>query len=164
MVKSAAPPAPTAAPEALLRLMYCSISAPTLTRKGLQDIHQAAMLKNQTKGITGALITEKRLNIQFLEGPAPALRALWQHIQADTRHHCIVQLHEEEQVGQRWFPGLPLRHTHATRAQMLAMVRNAYLEVETNPRPAWSQSIAPLMVLLDGEFSHPYTDTQRSGL
>lgn len=164
MAKSALAKPTASEPEALLRLMYCSISAPTLTRAGQEAIYQAAMLKNQAQGITGALITDKRLNIHFLEGPAPAVRALWQKIQQDTRHHCIVQLHEEEQVGKRWFPGLPMRHTHASRAEMLAMVRSAYLEVGTSPRPAWSQSIAPLMVLLDGEFSHPYTDTQRSEL
>lgn len=164
MAKTASTKSPAAQSEALLRLMYCSISAPTLTRAGLEAIHQAAELKNQALGITGALITEKRLNIQFLEGPVATVRALWHTIQQDSRHHGIVQLHEEELVGKRWFPGLPMRHTRASRAEMLAMVRSAYLEVDTNPRPAWSQSIAPLMVLLDGEFSHPYTDTQRSGL
>jgi Sensors of blue-light using FAD len=154
-------PAPS---EALLRLMYCSISAPSLTRGGLEAIHQAAVIKNQAQGITGALITDKRLNIQFLEGPGPAVRSLWARIQADPRHHCIVQLQEEEQLGPRWFPDLPMRHSHASRAEMLAMVRSAYLKVATNPRPVWSQSIAPLMVLLDGEFSHPYTDTRRGEL
>jgi Sensors of blue-light using FAD len=149
-------------PEALLRLMYCSISAPTMTGSDLQDIHQAAVNKNQAQGITSALVTDRRLNIHLLEGPAPAVRALWERIQVDPRHHCIVQLHEAEQPSQRWFPDIPMRHSHAPRAEMLAIVRSAYLKSNTNPRPTWSQSIAPLMILLDGEFSHPYTDTRRT--
>jgi hypothetical protein len=150
----------TAAAEPLLRLMYCSISAPTLTRKALDDIYTAAQANNKARGITGALITDKRLNIQFLEGPAPTLRALWERIQADARHHSLVQLYEEELAGLRWFPDCPLSHSTASRPEMLAMVRSAYLKVDT-PKPAWSQSIGPLMILLDGEFSHAYTDASR---
>jgi Sensors of blue-light using FAD len=150
----------TATTEPLLRLMYCSISAPTMTRKAFDDICTTAMANNQARGITGALITDKRLNIQFLEGPAPALRALWERIQADPRHHSLVQLYEEELVGLRWFPDCPMSHTNATRPEMLAMVRSAYLKVDS-PKPAWSQSIGPLMILLDGEFSHAYTDASR---
>jgi Sensors of blue-light using FAD len=148
------------ATEPLLRLMYCSISAPTMTRKGLDDIYSTALANNQARNLTGALITDKRLNIQYLEGPAPVLRALWERIQADTRHHSLVQLYEDEQVGHRWFPGCPLSHFTASRPEILAMVRSAYLNAGT-PKPAWSQSIGPLMILLDGEFSHAYTDPSR---
>jgi Sensors of blue-light using FAD len=150
----------TAATEPLLRLMYCSISASTVTRKAFNEINIAAAANNQARGITGALITDKRFNIQFLEGPVPTLRSLWERIQADTRHHSLVQLYEEELVGLRWFPDCPMSHTTASRPEMLAMVRSAYLKVDS-PKPAWSQSIGPLMILLDGEFSHAYTDASR---
>ncbi|MGA8516324.1 MAG: BLUF domain-containing protein, partial [Burkholderiaceae bacterium] len=105
----------TAAAQPLLRLMYCSISAPTMTRKAFDALNTTAVANNLARGITGTLVTDKRLNIQLLEGPAPALRALWERIQADTRHHCLVQLYEEELVGRRWFPDRPLLLARASR-------------------------------------------------
>jgi Sensors of blue-light using FAD len=151
----------TAATEPLLRLMYCSISAPSMTRKAFDNLCTTAAANNLARGITGTLVTNHRLNIQFLEGPAPALRALWERLQTDTRHHCLVQLYEEEVVDRRWFPDSPLLRVNASRPEMLAMVRGAYLKLDTHPKPAWSQGIAPLMILMDGEFSHAYTDASR---
>jgi hypothetical protein len=142
---------PTAATEPLLRLMYCSISAPSMTRKAFDHICTTAVANNLARGITGTLVTDNRLNIQFLEGPAPAVRALWERI----------QMYEEELADRRWFPDSPLLHAKASRPEMLAMVRSAYLKLDTHPKPAWSQGIAPLMILMDGEFSHAYTDASR---
>lgn len=148
----------TKSSELLLRLMYSSVSAPELTQQALNQIFEAATRNNQRDHITGALIANGRLNIQYLEGPALAVRALWARIQADTRHHSIVQLYEQELQAPRLFPQWALLRGQASKQEMLAMVRSAYLRADAAARPEWAQSIGPLMILLDGEFSHAYTN------
>jgi Sensors of blue-light using FAD len=143
--------------ELLLRLMYSSVSAPELTPQALNQIFEVAARHNQRDHITGALIANGRLNIQYFEGPALAVRALWARIQLDTRHHSIVQLYEQELQAPRLFPQWAMLRGQATKQEMLAMVRSAYLRADAAARPEWAQSIGPLMILLDGEFSHAYT-------
>ena len=144
--------------ESLLRLMYSSVSAPEMTRQALHQIFEIAIRNNQRDKITGALIANGRLNIQYLEGPEAAVRALWVRIQSDTRHHSLVQLYEQILQAPRLFPKWALLRGQASKQEMLAMVRSAYLRADASPRPEWAQGIGPLMILLDGEFSHAYTD------
>lgn len=154
--------APLAHSEPLLRLMYASVSTAPLTHGAMNAIFDTSVRNNAAQHITGALMCDGRLNIQVLEGPEPAVRALWLRIQADQRHHCIVQLFEEHSVTTRRFAQWAMLRGQSSRAEMLALVRNAYLatgQTETHARPAWSQGIAPLMILLDGEFSHAYANT-----
>jgi hypothetical protein len=137
--------------------MYSSVSAPELTQRALTQIFEVATRNNQRDQITGALIANGRFNIQYLEGPAPVVRALWDRIQADTRHHSVVQLYEKELKAPRLFPKWALLRGQASKQEMLAMVRSAYLLADAAARPEWAQSIGPLMILLDGEFSHVYS-------
>jgi hypothetical protein len=140
----------------LLRLMYCSVSAPEMTPQALTQIFEVAVRNNQRDDITGALLSNGGLYMQYLEGPEVAVRALWVRIQADTRHHSIVQLYEQVLQAPRLFPHWALLRGQATKQEMLAMVRSAYLRADASSRPEWAQSIGPLMILLDGEFSHVY--------
>jgi hypothetical protein len=145
----------------LLRLMYASVSTAPLTHGTLNAIFDTSERNNTAHHITGVLMCDGRLNIQVFEGPEPAVRTLWARIQADPRHHCIVQLLEEHNIPARRFAQWAMLRGQSSRAEMLALVRNAYLatsQTEDHTRPAWSQSIAPLMILLDGEFSHAYAD------
>jgi Sensors of blue-light using FAD len=143
--------------ELLLRLMYSSVSAPELTQKALAEILEASVRHNHRDHITGALVANGAQMIQYLEGPAGAVHKLWTRIQADTRHHSIVQLYEQEVHAMRLFPKWPMLRGHASKQEMLAMVRSAYLLADTPAKPDWAQSIGPLMILLDGEFSYAYT-------
>jgi hypothetical protein len=147
--------------EPLLRLMYASVSTAPLTHGGLNAIFDTSVRNNTAHHITGVLMCDGRLNIQVLEGPELAVRTLWTRIQADPRHHCIVQLYEEHSVTTRRFAQWAMLRGQSSRPEMLALVRNAYLatgQTDDHARPTWSQGIAPLMILLDGEFSHAYAD------
>jgi Sensors of blue-light using FAD len=137
--------------------MYSSVSAPDMTPLSLNQIFEVAVRNNQRDGITGALIANGRLNMQYIEGPEAAVRALWARIQNDTRHHSIVQLYEQVLQAPRLFPKWALLRGQASKQEMLAMVRSAYLRADASSRPDWAQSIGPLMILLDGEFSHMYS-------
>lgn len=145
--------------------MYASVSTAPLTHGILDTIFVTSVRNNARDGITGVLMCSGRLNIQVLEGSEQAVRGLWVRLQADPRHHCIVQLHEDNKITTRRFAQWAMLRGQSSRAEMLALVRNAYLAAspaEGTARPAWSQGIAPLMILLDGEFSHAYSDALNS--
>jgi hypothetical protein len=142
--------------ETLLRVMYSSVSSPTLTRDALLEIYAQSKLRNQARAITSVWVSNKRLNIQYFEGPQDAVRQLWVRLQADTRHHSIVQLAQQLIAGPRLFPDSALLHGPASRQDMLALVRSAYERADALSRPDWAKGIGPLMILLDGEFSHAY--------
>jgi hypothetical protein len=149
--------------ELLLRLMYCSVSAAEMTPQVLDQIFDAGTRNNQRHNITGSLISNGRLNMHFLEGPETAVRALWEKIQSDTRHHSIVQIFEQKLQGPRLFPKWALLRGQASKQEMLAMVRCAYLSADAAAWPEWSHSIGPLMILLDGEFGHMYSGDDPDG-
>lgn len=136
--------------------MYSSVSGPEMTPQALAHIFKAAERNNQRDRITSALISNKSLNIHYIEGPQAAVRALWARVQNDSRHHCIVQLYEQVLQAPRLFPKWAMLRGQASKQEMLAMVRSAYLRAYASSRPEWAQSIGPLMILLDGEFSHFY--------
>jgi Sensors of blue-light using FAD len=150
--------APAGSPAVLQRLMYCSVSAGVLGQNSLAKIFDIAQRNNLRDGITSVLLVDGRLLIQFIEGPELAVQALWSRIAADPQHHCIVQLLLQNGATRRLFGPWPMLHGQATRAEILALVRTAYISSPTSQRPAWAHSIGPLMVLLDGEFSHTFTN------
>lgn len=141
---------------ALQRLMYCSVSTQAPTHESLAKIFDIAQRNNLRDGITSVLLLDGRLLIQFIEGPELAVQALYKRICADPQHHCIVQLLLENGATHRLFGPWPMLRGQANRAEMLALVRHAYLKSSTAARPVWSHSIGPLMILLDGEFSHAF--------
>jgi hypothetical protein len=153
--------AKTRPPVALQRLMYCSVSRPPLTQGKLSAIFEASKQRNLRDDITGMLLADGRLNIHFIEGPEPAVQALWARIRADTRHHCLVLLLQELGASERLFAEHAMLRGQASRAEMLALVRTAYLQTEGAHRPVWAHAMAPLMILLDGEFSHAYAGAAR---
>ncbi|KPF62713.1 hypothetical protein IP79_12050 [Porphyrobacter sp. AAP60] len=70
----------------------------------LAGILSVARRNNPRDDITGALICRHDLYLQLIEGPAPAIDALYSRIQADDRHFD-VRLLLEEPMGVRLFPG-----------------------------------------------------------
>lgn len=69
----------------------------------LAGILTRARPNNRRDDITGALICRHDLYLQLIEGPAPAIDALYAHICVDDRH-CDVKLLVADTVGERMFP------------------------------------------------------------
>ena len=140
----------------LLRIMYSSVMPKNLDEKELNLLLAQSVANNKRDDITGVLMVDRALYIQYIEGPQEAVRALWQRIGQDTRHHLIVQLYEEEGLQPRLFGQWAMLRGNASRAEMLSLIRNAYIQSDTLPRPAWSLAIAPLIILLDSAYSQAY--------
>ena len=58
----------------------------------LAGILMQARRNNPAHGITGALIVRADIYLQWLEGPPPALAALFERIRADNRHLAVTRL------------------------------------------------------------------------
>lgn len=69
----------------------------------LAGILSAARRNNPRDGITGALICRHDLYLQLIEGPAPAIDALYARIAIDDRHGDVRVLLSDV-VAERMFP------------------------------------------------------------
>ncbi len=143
----------------LLRLMYSSVNTQAFDAQSLDDLLTTCVINNQLSQITGVLMIDGLLNVQYIEGPEPAIRALWARISNDPRHHCIVQLYEEQGDLPRLFGQWAMLKGRASRSEMLELIRSAYVQSDMQPRPAWSLAIAPLVILLDPQYSVAYAQT-----
>lgn len=72
-------------------------------RAMLAAILVQARRNNSRDDITGALVCRHDLYIQLIEGPEPAIDALYSRIAHDDRH-CEVQLALSDNVSERMFP------------------------------------------------------------
>jgi Sensors of blue-light using FAD len=142
--------------ERLLRIMYSSVCPQPMEQTSLQELLAQCVRNNQRNGITGALMVDGRLIVQYIEGPEAEIRALWKRIEDDPRHYMVVQLYEEEGLVPRLFGQWSMLHGQASRSEMLGLIRNAYLESKSDPKPAWSLAIAPLVIMLDAKYSKAY--------
>jgi len=78
----------------LVRLVYVSrnLVPPAEAEAAVQAILGASRRRNPAMGVTGALLFSEDCFAQSLEGPLPAVEALFEHIQMDARHDQVVLL------------------------------------------------------------------------
>jgi hypothetical protein len=88
----------------LCRLLYQSeTSWDLLSNEALQDIARHSRENNARQDITGLLLLTGERFLQVLEGPPPAVNALYLKIARDERHHDLALL-DFAMVGERLFP------------------------------------------------------------
>jgi len=78
----------------LFRLVYASrnLLPSAETEAAVLTILDASRRRNPAIGVTGALLFSQDCFAQSLEGPMPAVEALFEHIQMDARHDRVVLL------------------------------------------------------------------------
>jgi Sensors of blue-light using FAD len=153
------PPEPSPIPAAagIYQMAYCSVLVQPLGTLQVDQLVHHAQSYNANYGITGMLMMDNGLVVQWLEGPHDEVRSLWKRLQVDKRHHCVVMLLHRDHQAQRLFPDWTMRLS--TRAEMLAIVHNARTAaISPNnllPNP-WAAAISTLCVLIDPEFAKGY--------
>lgn len=93
---------------ALVRLIYASRATGSMTTD-LQAIGAVAQRHNAAVGITGALVAAQDRYLQVLEGPRPAVDALYARIRRDPRHaDCtlLTQAPADFRLWPAWSMGL----------------------------------------------------------
>ena len=86
----------------LIRLIYASEVAISLTPGAVQEIVDRARTANQRRHITGILAFDRNSFLQVLEGEREAVSEVFCHIAKDIRHRR-VQLLESVAVDERRF-------------------------------------------------------------
>ena len=106
----------------LVRLMYCSRSAPGVDGEELALLLRQCRSHNGDAGITGMLCFSEGLFIQVLEGGRTAVNKLYQRILADTRHTDVVLLVYEE-ISQRRFAGWTMGQVNMARINTAMLLK-----------------------------------------
>lgn len=70
----------------IFSLTYVSSASELYSKDIYRDIALSSRAFNESHGITGMLLVFNETVMQFLEGPEIAIKALYQKIEADTRH------------------------------------------------------------------------------
>ena len=73
-------------------LVYVSAAVTWFSESELRTLLTSARFRNEHAGITGMLLYKDGNFMQALEGPEPAVRALYKRIEADRRHGGLVVL------------------------------------------------------------------------
>ena len=102
-------------------IAYRSVAVSPPTDAALQQLLQAAQVRNRAAGITGVLVHERGAFFQWLEGPADALQRVWSSISRDQRHRQVTVLREEP-ISERVFRGWDLRIARGSQVSIDATV------------------------------------------
>jgi hypothetical protein len=98
----------------LVRLMYASRAAESVTPDELLAILKKSKADNPALGITGVLCFSGGIFLQLLEGGRLQVNRLYNRIVADPRHRDVVLLSYEE-IDERSFAGWSMGQVNLSR-------------------------------------------------
>ena len=148
---------PNANPSDIDQLAYSGVSHSLLTPASLQVWIEQSSQMYAKNGITGLLMVQGSLMIEWLEGPGECIHQQWQQIVQDARLHNIVPLVHQRSVASRVFQDWSMRRI--SRNEMMAFVREA-LEVADGKHP-FAPAISTLTIVLDPDLSQISTQGAR---
>lgn len=90
-------------PNSLYNLVYVSVASRPFEESELLELLEDFRANNSKFGITGMLLFRDGAFMQALEGPKDRVRRLFDNIQRDKRHECVVVLYEGP-LDSRFFP------------------------------------------------------------
>lgn len=73
----------------MIRLLYFSLAAPTITSEDHHEILASARRNNKKRDLTGVLVTGGGVFLQVLEGPQQSVLSLYLKIREDKRHSDV---------------------------------------------------------------------------
>ena len=106
----------------LVRLMYASRAAGSVSHDDLLAILKQSRAGNPAAGITGVLCLSAGIFLQVLEGGRGAVSALYNRIAADPRHREATLLSFDE-IGERRFAGWSMGHVNLNRLNPAILIK-----------------------------------------
>jgi hypothetical protein len=106
----------------LVRLLYVSRAADTLTPAMIDAIIAQARKNNPEAGITGLLCHSGNVFMQVLEGGRAAVNATFTRIVRDTRH-SDVQLLLYEEIAERRFAGWTMGRANLEKINISVLLK-----------------------------------------
>ncbi len=119
------------------QIIYVSSAAVPFGSGELRDLLRISVENNRRSGISGMLLFHDGNFIQAIEGPEPAVQALFDKIAADRRHGTVIVL-EDRTVGERSFGEWSMGFREIDDAQLTQDVGfTDYLaRIESEPKSA----------------------------
>lgn len=116
--------------------MYSSYSLGAIDEGVLRQILDDARPRNARLGITGVLLYRQGRFYQYLEGPEPEVRALYESIRRDSRHDRLRVLMERP-IAQRTFPEWSMGYEPLRRSQepLPSGMRSTFVDLEDTDHP-----------------------------
>jgi Sensors of blue-light using FAD len=139
------------------QLVYCSLASEDLSVEEIDIIVEKAQYANMEAQITGVLVVNQGVFLQWIEGPRHAIDALWRKLLADPRHKGVVRLMRNNDVPDRVFAGWAMQL--ATREHVLNIVQDAHRMAVYNQSTTWGPAIEALVRFLKS--TEPRTEVQR---
>lgn len=153
---------PLLEPEPLSSLLYRSRAIKAFNDLELQQLINAARIRNQAEGLTGLLVYHEGRFLQWLEGPADSLHRVWCSIRNDNRHMDIALLGESSiEVRRFGNSSMALSNQHAGANDLcsdeVAMSPEMFESVFQAPeiRPSALGGFAPRETLYPTTLSQP---------
>ena len=115
------------------QIIYSSVSSTPMQVDELEDILEQAQSRNDSKGITGALVYVDGFFLQVLEGEKDSVENLMQKISNDFRHETVTVLHAGD-IPSAAFYDWKMAYISATQEQV---ARWAGLSVTTKLPEIW---------------------------
>jgi hypothetical protein len=106
----------------LVRLMYASRAAESVTPDELLAILKKSKADNPSLGITGVLCFSGGIFLQLLEGGRMQVNRLYNRIVADPRHTDVVLLSYEE-IDERSFAGWSMGQVNLSRLNTALLLK-----------------------------------------
>lgn len=103
--------------QSLVRVIYTSMAAPTVTDQTVQEILSKSRMNNAKRQITGALIYVDRRFIQILEGPRQTVEDLIVTIGQDPRHSAVEVLNKDA-ITERGFSDWSMGYVSAAGQEL----------------------------------------------
>ena len=133
----------------LYQMLYSSVLKQSMSPSEIDVLVKNAQRSNQEAGITGMLMMDAGIVVQWLEGDKSVVRELWAKLQRDPRHECMVELMHREYQEKRLYPNWSMHLT--TRQNMLAIVHQAREQHNYGIPNPWAPAIDKLCELLDND-------------
>jgi hypothetical protein len=111
----------------LVRLLYVSRAAESITPAVIDNIVTISQKNNPTYGITGILCYSGKMFMQVLEGGRSAVNATYARIVRDARHSDVQILHYDE-ITERCFAGWTMGKANLDRINPSVILK--YSETE----------------------------------
>jgi Sensors of blue-light using FAD len=135
------------------QLAYFSLLKEKMSEPDKAEMIAKAQAANMEREVTGVLMIDDTLVVQWIEGRRSVVRELWAKILKDPRHHCIVELMHRDFQETRLYPDWAMHPT--TRAELIETVHGARYLAQSPiglPNP-WAGAISKLCELVDPAFA-----------
>ncbi|MEY2892984.1 MAG: hypothetical protein RJA98_2892 [Pseudomonadota bacterium] len=132
-------------------IVYVSTARQLLAAADVERLLEGARRRNASVGVTGVLLYNDGSFMQYLEGPCEGVRTVYDRIQRDVSHGCLIELMRDT-PPQRLFEHCPMAYRDSPTGAMPGAAANA-LDAALM-MPSRSPCVAPEHSLVLALLSH----------